>query len=333
MIPRIKDTEHRPAWQSQLAGAVRSVPELLGLLEIDPGNLQISPLAGDFPLRVPHSFIRRMTRGDISDPLLRQVLPLEAEHYSPPGYRCDPLEERDSMPAPGLLHKYRNRALLTVTGACGVHCRYCFRRHFPYGDANPLSGRLEKPLAWLHRHTDVTEVILSGGDPLTLDDEHLQYLSGKLTSVPHLQTLRIHTRLPVVLPARIDEGFLGWISRQRQRLVMVIHCNHPGEIDAEVADALQRLDRAGVLLLNQSVLLRGVNDSAGTLIRLSEALFAAGVLPYYLHQLDRVQGAAHFEVPDVTARALLAEVHAGLPGYLVPRLVRELPGAPGKLAL
>ena len=333
MIPRIKETEHRPGWRSQLSAAVRSVDELLRLLEIDPAALRDWPLAEDFPVRVPHSFIRRMSRGDINDPLLRQVLPLGAEARPAPGYRCDPLQEVDSMPVPGLLHKYRGRALLTVTGACAVHCRYCFRRHFPYSDANPLSGRLEQSIAWLQRHPDITELILSGGDPLTLNDEHLQALSTRLDSVPRLRTLRIHTRLPVVLPARIDDGFLAWIGRQRQRLVMVIHCNHPNEIDAGVAEAMRHLGRAGVILLNQSVLLRGVNDSADILVRLSEALFAAGVLPYYLHQMDKVQGAAHFEVDDDTARRLLADVHKTLPGYLVPRLVRESPGNPGKIPL
>jgi EF-P beta-lysylation protein EpmB len=333
MIPRIKDTEHRPAWQSQLATAVRSVTELLEILEIDTERCKALPAGSDFPLRVPHSFIRRMATGDINDPLLRQVLPTQAENRSPPGYHHDPLHERDSMPVPGLLQKYRGRALLTITGACGVHCRYCFRRHFPYTDANPLPGRLEQSIAWLQRHPDVTELILSGGDPLTLSDEHLQELSCRLDAVPRLHTLRIHTRLPVVLPARIDAGFLAWVKRQRSRLVMVIHCNHPNEIDAEVTDAMQRLGRAGVILLNQSVLLRGVNDSGGTLVRLSEALFTAGVLPYYLHQLDRVWGAAHFEVTDAVARNLLAEMQAALPGYLVPRLVREVPGYTGKMPL
>ena len=200
------------------------------------------------------------------------------------------------MPAPGLLHKYRGRALLTVTGACAIHCRYCFRRHFPYSDANPANGNLQDSLDYLRQHTDIHEIILSGGDPLTLSDARLQSLTEQLAAVPQLHTLRIHTRLPVVLPERVDPGLLAWIGRQRLQVVIVVHSNHPNEIDLSVTTALQRLRSAGVTVLNQSVLLHGINDDAATLIRLSESLFAAGVLPYYLHLLDKVQGAAHFAV-------------------------------------
>jgi len=333
MIPRIHPPEHRPAWQQQLATAVRSVDELLRLLQIDPAAAKIRPLQSDFPLRVPHGFIQRMVKGDSRDPLLLQVLPVAQEAGEIPGFTCDPLDELDAMPVPGLLHKYPGRALLTITGACAIHCRYCFRRHFPYHDANPAPGQWQPAIRYLARHPDIGELILSGGDPLTLTDNRLHSLTGQLAELTHLRTLRIHTRLPVVLPARIDSGLLSWISAQTLKVVFVVHCNHPGEIDHHVVAAFGKLTAAGVTLLNQSVLLHDINDSAATLASLSERLFAAGVLPYYLHQLDRVQGAAHFEVDIQRARKIMVELRATLPGYLVPRLVREIPGEPGKTAL
>jgi EF-P beta-lysylation protein EpmB len=274
-----------------------------------------------------------MVRGDRHDPLLLQVLPTAAESVQSPGYQCDPLGELHAMPAPGVLHKYRGRALLTVTGACAIHCRYCFRRHFPYSDANPANGNLQRSLDYLARQPDIQEIILSGGDPLTLSNARLQSLAEQLAAIPQLHTLRIHTRLPVVLPERVDTGLLAWLGRQSLQVVMVIHCNHPNEIDASVTGALRQIRDAGATLLNQSVLLHRVNDDAATLTRLSEALFAAGVLPYYLHLLDKVQGAAHFAVSQETAKQLLAALRASLPGYLVPRLVRDIPGQHSKSPL
>jgi EF-P beta-lysylation protein EpmB len=333
MIPRILTPEQRPAWQALLAQAVKSTDELLTLLQIDPAELKTRPLTDNFPLRVPHAFVERMHRGDSRDPLLLQVLPVQQETQETAGFLHDPLAELDAMPVPGLLHKYQGRALLTVTGACAVHCRYCFRRHFPYAEANPVTGHWQQSIEYIRQHPDITEVILSGGDPLTLTDARLQSLAGQLATIDHLRTLRIHSRLPVVLPDRVDENLLSWLAAQRLKIVMVIHCNHPNEIDAGVIAAMDRLRRAGVVLLNQSVLLRNINDEAATLIQLSERLFAAGVLPYYLHQLDRVQGAAHFEVDDRIARKLIDAVSAALPGYLVPRLVQEIPGMHGKTPL
>jgi EF-P beta-lysylation protein EpmB len=333
MIPRIDPPEHRPAWQEQLTMAVRSVKELLQLLHIDPATAKIQPLQNEFPLRVPRGFIQRMARGDCSDPLLLQVLPVLQETTEVAGFTADPLNERRAMPIPGLLHKYRNRALLTMTGACAIHCRYCFRRHFPYADANPVAGQWQPAINYLTQHPDITELILSGGDPLTLTDARLHSLTGQLATLTQLRTLRVHTRLPIVLPARIDDGLLSWINAQTLKLVFVVHCNHPNEIDHSVTAALDKLTAAGVTLLNQSVLLHGINDSANTLARLSERLFAAGVMPYYLHQMDRVQGAAHFQVSIQRAREIAAELRASLPGYLVPRLVQEIPGMPGKMPL
>ena len=333
MIPRILPAEHRPAWQEQLACAVRSVDELLEMLNIEcPAS--ITPLLQhDFPLRVPRSFVRRMVRGDCRDPLLLQVLPLAEETHKAVGFSSDPLEELGAMPSPGLLHKYPGRALLTLTGACAVHCRYCFRRHFPYADANPGSSHWQAAIDYLARSTDIGELILSGGDPLTLTDARLYSLTERLKDIQHVRTLRIHTRLPVVLPSRVDAGLIAWLRSQPLRVIMVIHCNHSNEIDDSVITALDKLRIAGVTLLNQSVLLRNINDDVETLAQLSHRLFDAGVLPYYLHQLDRVQGAAHFEVDIKHARELESGLRATLPGYLVPRLVQEVPGEPGKTPL
>ena len=333
MIPRIQPSEHRPAWQEQLSRAVKSVDELLQLLQIDPELAKIRPLQNEFPLRVPHGFIRRMASGDSRDPLLLQVLPLALEAEEVAGFRRDPLDEVDTMPTPGLLHKYKGRALLTMTGACAIHCRYCFRRHFPYTDANPVTGHWQPAISYLAQHTDITELILSGGDPLTLTDSRLHSLTDQLANLDHLRTLRIHTRLPIVLPERIDNGLLSWINSQTLKVVFVVHCNHPNEIDRSVTRAFDKLATAGVTLLNQSVLLRDVNDSAATLARLSECLFAAGVMPYYLHQMDRVKGAAHFEVSVERALEIMTVLRATLPGYLLPRLVQEIPGMPGKVPL
>jgi L-lysine 2,3-aminomutase len=271
-----------------------------------------------------------MRRGDPHDPLLRQVLPLGAELVAAPGFSVDPVGDRDALRAPGVLHKYQGRVLLTATGACAVHCRYCFRRHFPYAQANASAEHWQAALDYVATNPDVREVILSGGDPLTLSDRRLAEFVQALEACAHVERLRLHTRLPVVLPERVTPELLAWLANTRLQTVVVIHANHAREIDDNVRLACARLRDSGATLLNQSVLLRGVNDSVEALATLSETLFAAGVLPYYLHLLDRVQGAAHFEVEDATARQLLAELNAGLPGYLVPRLVRELPGAPGK---
>ncbi len=274
-----------------------------------------------------------MRRGDPHDPLLRQVLPLAAECVSAPEFTTDPVGDLSAMAVPGVLHKYRGRVLLALTGACAVHCRYCFRRHFPYAEANASSDRWQAALDYIARDASIHEVILSGGDPLALADRRLADLARRLAAVAHVERLRIHTRLPIVLPARVTTELTDWLAGGRLQPVMVVHANHANEIDADVRAALARLRAAGVTLFNQSVLLKGVNDSVESLAGLSEALFAAGVVPYYLHLLDRVQGAAHFEVEEGRARQLMADLAARLPGYLVPRLVREVAGAPSKLWL
>ncbi|HKK13927.1 MAG TPA: EF-P beta-lysylation protein EpmB [Gammaproteobacteria bacterium] len=333
MIPRSAPPEHLPRWQRELQRAITRVDRLLELLEIDPRSVALAgPAAARFPVRVPRGFAARMRPGDPDDPLLRQVLPGAAEDRPATGYGFDPLDEERSMVAPGVLHKYRGRALLTVTGACAVHCRYCFRRHFPYGQANP-TGAWERVLGYLADSPQTREVILSGGDPLSLTDERLAALSTGLEAPGHVHRLRIHTRTPIVLPERVDRHLLGWLAASRLQVVMVVHCNHPREIDDAVAEAMRHLRAAGVSLFNQSVLLRGVNDDPDILCALSERLFDLGVIPYYLHQLDKVQGAAHFEVDDAAAHRLMDALHGRLSGYLVPRLVREQAGAPGKTLL
>lgn len=332
MISRTLDAPQPARWQRELAAAITDPAELLARLQLDPALLGPARAAADtFALRVPASYLARMRPGDPHDPLLRQVLPLGAELASPPGYLTDPVGDLPAGRVPGLLQKYRGRALVITTGACAVHCRYCFRRHYPYAEAQLTPGRRAAILAALAGDPQIHEVILSGGDPLSLSDHRLADLVAALGDIPHIQRLRLHTRTPIVLPSRIDERLSKWLAASRLPMVFVLHANHPQELDSTVANALARLRHAGATLLNQAVLLRGVNDNAKVLVRLSERLFETGVLPYYLHLLDPVQGAAHFDVPVAQARALLGEVSSRLSGYLVPRLVREIPGAPAKV--
>ncbi|GMQ87637.1 MAG: EF-P beta-lysylation protein EpmB [Gammaproteobacteria bacterium] len=330
MITRSIQLQQSQGWQTLLGQVITDPEDLLRALHLPVSMLPAALQAcSGFRLRVPRGFVARMHTGDTDDPLLRQVLPLGEELVVTPGYSSDPLAELDAMPAPGLLHKYRKRVLLTMTGACAVHCRYCFRRHYPYSDANP-TREYGQTLDYLRGHMDVNEVILSGGDPLTLSDRRLADLVTELETVPQLQRLRVHSRVPVVLPERINPELLDWMTTTRLQVVLVIHCNHANEIDTSVAAAMQQLHTAGITLLNQSVLLRGVNDQAVALTDLSEKLFAVHVLPYYLHQLDPVLGAAHFLVDDQKARDLMEKMRESLPGYLVPQLIREQPGHPSK---
>ena len=321
-------------WQTELAEAVRDPRELLALLELDERWLEPARRAAEtFPLRVPRPFLARMAKGNPADPLLRQVLPLDEELTVVPGYVSDPVGDMPSRAARGVLHKYQGRVLLIATAACGVHCRYCFRRHFPYSDETARADEWRAALDYLRADPSIHEVILSGGDPLSLSDERLAALAAELDRIPHLTTLRIHTRQPVVLPSRVDDKLLGWLRTGRLKRVMVLHLNHAREMDAALADACAKLRQAGVILLSQSVLLRGVNDSADALEELSKALFGAGVLPYYLSLLDPVAGAAHFDVPEPEALAIMERLRARLPGYLVPKLVREVEGAASKLPI
>lgn len=319
-------------WQIDLARAVSDPAELLRLLELDPELLEPARAAArEFPLRVPRAFVARMHKHDPDDPLLRQVLPIGAELTEALGFSNDPVGDLASRAAHGVLHKYYGRVLLITTGACAVNCRYCFRRHFPYSEENARSNQWQTALQYISGDPSIHEVILSGGDPLSLADSALAPLAAALAQIPHLRTLRIHSRQPVVLPSRVDAGLMGWLQECRLRKVVVLHANHAQEIDADVAAAVVRLKTAGATVFNQSVLLKGVNDSVDALAALSEALFAVGVIPYYLHLLDRVQGAAHFEIGENRARELMRGLRARLPGYLVPRPVREVAGAASKI--
>jgi L-lysine 2,3-aminomutase len=324
----------RSPWQAELAQAHARLGDLLAALGLTAEACGISTeAAAAFPLRVPRGFVARMRYGDPADPLLRQVLPVDAENTVLPDFGTDPVGDLDSVLAPGLLQKYAGRALLITTGACAVHCRYCFRRAFPYAGHSATPGVMAAALDAIAADDSLEEIILSGGDPLALGNGRLAEIIHALDRIPHITRIRLHTRLPVVLPERIDDELLELLGNAGRSVVTVIHANHAQEIDGSVIAALSGLRGVSAALLNQSVLLRGVNDSTETLAALSNRLFSAGVLPYYLHQLDRVAGAAHFLVPDHEAIALHAGMAATLPGYLVPRLVRESAGAASKTPL
>ena len=332
MIPSAAAARHFESWRRELAEAVTDPAELLDLLQLDPALLPAARrAAARFGLKVPRGFVARMRAGDPHDPLLLQVLPLGAELEAHAGFGPDPVGDLAALAAPGVLAKYRGRALLMTTGACAVHCRYCFRREFPYEAGALTPARLAEAVSALAATPGLEEVILSGGDPLALPTARLLQVSDALRALPGLRRLRIHTRTPVVLPARVNAALLDWIGGLPWKTVVVLHVNHPRELSGEVVEAAAALAARGATLLNQSVLLAGVNDDEDTLAELSTRLFEAGVLPYYLHLLDRVAGAAHFDTPAQRA----AELHAGLlqrlPGYLVPRVVREAPGAGSKL--
>jgi L-lysine 2,3-aminomutase len=335
MIPSRQSTrQHAPAWQHALREAFTRPADLLDYLELDPSLPALQPgLARDFPLRVPRGFAARMRKNDPQDPLFLQVWPTTAEALEVPGFGLDAVGDLQRVRDGGIVHKYDGRVLVMATGACAVHCRYCFRRHFPYGEHLAARGQWREALRTIAGDTGIREVILSGGDPLSLSDDKLADFADALDAIPHLRRLRIHTRQPIVLPERIDERLLAWLGRGRLHKIMVVHANHPHELDSSVAAALQPLRALGVTLLNQAVLLRNINDDADTLTTLSERLSECGILPYYVHLLDRVRGTAHFEVREDKARALMRELAARLPGYLVPRLVREEPGNTSKTAI
>jgi len=335
-VKNVHDPWPTGEWRSHLAVAVRDPGELLELLELDGESLGFEATAEAsrrFPLRVPRGFVARMRSGDARDPLLRQVLPVRAEDDEAPGFTTNPVGELGLVRGDGLLSKYHGRALVVATGVCAVHCRYCFRRHFPYDDGVADGGDDSAAVAAIARDRSLDEVILSGGDPLMLPDRRLAALAERIAAIPHIRRLRIHTRMPVVLPERVDEALVEWLGRCPVPVVVVVHANHPNEIDGTVTRALGALRATGATLLNQAVLLCGVNDSVEALAELSRRLADCGVLPYYLHLLDRVAGAAHFEVAEDRAVEILESLQATLPGYLVPKLVREIEGAPAKIAV
>ena len=311
-------------WQTQLSEAITSVDELLGILKLESLRADVY-VPKHFELRVPQAFVAKMRVGDSNDPLLKQVLPDQREQIQVAGYVADPLSENTQNPVKGMLHKYQSRVLLTITGACAIHCRYCFRQHFDYSANMPTANAKEHIVNYITAHPEINEVILSGGDPLNVTNRRLFAWLYTLESIPQLTTIRLHTRLPLVIPARLDEALLDRLSQSRCHIVMVIHCNHANEIDTFTAEQLQRTRAAGITLLNQAVLLKGINDNVEIQTQLSQRLFATGVIPYYLHVLDKVAGAAHFDSDERSAIELYWSLLAALPGYLVPKLVRELP--------
>lgn len=323
-----------PDWQQEYKNSFTSIERLCQYLELNIDQLPVSKNADkQFQLRVPHSYVTRMQKSDPQDPLLLQVLPTNDEDKNELGFLKDPVGDLQSIKTPGLLQKYQGRALLLVSSLCAVHCRYCFRRHFPYSSQNPRQDQWHQALEELRKDQSISEVILSGGDPLVLSDSELAKLIKQLEQIKHVKRLRIHTRLPVVIPNRIDNNLLAWIQKSKLQVIMVLHINHAQEINNELIQKLIKLSNINCTLLNQSVLLKSVNDSADNLINLSEALFKAGVLPYYLHLLDKVDGAAHFDVAEEEAVALMRNISDQLPGYLVPKLVKEVCGEKSKQLL
>jgi EF-P beta-lysylation protein EpmB len=331
MIAASHNSSQFDTWQSCMRAAITDPRELLQLLDVDMKFLPAARLsAARFGLRVPRGFLARIRRGDIDDPVLRQILPLGAELDDRPQFVADAVGDLAAARVPGLIQKYRGRALLIASGSCAVHCRYCFRREFPYGEHTASRADWRAALAQLAGDSSIHEVILSGGDPLSLGDAKLAALTRGLAGISHIKRLRIHTRQPVVLPERVDAAFCGWLRQTQLQKVMVLHINHAQEIGPELVAACAALLEAGVVLLNQSVLLAGVNDDVDALHALSEALMAMRVLPYYLSLLDRVRGSGHFEVSEERAKLLVGTLMGRVPGYLVPRLVREIPGQASK---
>ncbi|RUM94898.1 MAG: EF-P beta-lysylation protein EpmB [Thiothrix sp.] len=329
MIPRIVTKEKTPRWQQTLADAITDPVELLSELNLAPALAdRIFAANEQFKLKVTRSYLSRMRKADPHDPLLLQILPLQTETLPQPAdYSNDPVGDGLASPAPGLIHKYHGRVLLIATGACAIHCRFCFRRHFPYSDTRPLHSAA---LDYISSDTSIDEVILSGGDPLMLSDQKLAGICQQLANISHVKRLRIHTRLPVVLPERITNTMLDWMTQTRLQIILVVHSNHPQELDQNVANRLKYMADAGIKLFNQSVLLKGINDQVSVLEALCRELFTVGVQPYYLHLLDKVSGAAHFEVEHSIAVKIHAELGTRLPGYMLPRLVREEAGRAAK---
>ncbi|MDO9103984.1 MAG: EF-P beta-lysylation protein EpmB [Methylovulum sp.] len=321
-------------WQQQLAEAFNSIEDLCAYLNLSPDELPVSVAAThSFALRVPLSFAACIEKGNPDDPLLRQVLPVNDETLIYPGYSNDPVGDIPAAAQTGVIHKYQGRALLINTGSCAINCRYCFRRNFPYAELQLGKQQEEAAMTYIATDASITEVILSGGDPLLLNDERLARLITQLNTIKQIKRIRIHSRLPIVLPARITEALTHALRDSTQQTVVVVHCNHVNEINSRVITACKRLKDSGITLLNQSVLLRGVNDHADTLCALSEGLFDIGIIPYYLHLLDKATGTAHFDVPETEALRLTRQMQDRLPGYLVPRLVKEQAGTTAKQAI
>ena len=334
MIPRTQQAAYTPSWQDELKNLITCPKALFEALELPVEHLA-SAYKGEalFSVRVTRPFLARMQKGDLNDPLLLQILPVQAENKEIDGYSDDPLAEHQHNPTQGVIHKYHGRVLLIAAGQCAINCRYCFRRDFDYQSNSPSRTQWLESLDYIRQNTTINEVILSGGDPLVLGDSQLNWLIDQIEGISHITRIRFHSRLPIVLPQRITPAFINKLTSSRLNAIVVIHCNHPNEIDDDVREALCKIKQAGITLLNQSVLLAGINDTSDTLVELSEQLFDAGALPYYLHLMDKVKGAAHFDLPEKRAVAIHQQMQAALPGFLVPKLVREIPHKPNKTSI
>jgi len=317
-------------WQRQLSDAFKSISVLCDYLELDVNDIFSNEAHLNFPLLVPKSFAERMEKGNPNDPLLKQVLPVNEEMQAVAGFGLDPVGDLQAMAETGVIHKYQGRALFINTGSCAIHCRYCFRRNFPYNDFQLGNQKQKQAISYLREHIDISEVILSGGDPLLLSDAKLTAFILEMNEIDHLKRIRIHSRLPIVLPDRISDDLIKTLKYSNKQWVMVVHCNHANELNIEVAKACEKMRQAGIILLNQSVLLKDINDDVFQLAQLSEVLFRLGIMPYYLHLLDRALGTAHFEVSKTAAVSLMQQLQAQLPGYLVPKLVKEEAGKAAK---
>lgn len=333
-ISVLQRVAEKPAWKVEMSKLLTDPLELCRQLELGPQDeAELRELCEPFSLRVPRPYLSRIKRGDLNDPLLLQVLPRTQELQETSGYKLDPLAEKEFTPVPGLLHKYKGRVLIVLNGSCAINCRYCFRRHFPYQEHQIGQTQWQLILDYIAGDQSINEVIFSGGDPLTSTDHSLSKKVCDLDAIPHLKRLRLHTRLPIMIPSRINETCLDWMESTRLQLVVVIHSNHAAELDDEVKAALARLGSIGVRLLNQTVLLKDINNNAGVLRDLSERLFECGVLPYYLHLFDPVQGCAHFDLDRQEALRIRNELQTLCAGFLVPRLVIEEPNEPNKTLL
>lgn len=322
------------SWQEQLAQAIRCPEELLELVGLDAASLGYSEKAiQQFPLRVPRVFANRIQKNDLHDPILRQIFPYLEEENDCEGFINDPLAEANVQPVKGLLHKYNSRVLSITTGACAIHCRYCFRRHFPYQESSANGEHLQQSLRHIEKDESIKEVILSGGDPLTLSDRRLVELCQSLSKINHIERIRFHTRIPVVLPDRLTIELIEKLALIGKTIIFVLHINHANEIDDAVVSSIRLLQKHNIMVLNQSVLLKGVNDNVQSLVKLSECLVKNQVIPYYLHLLDPVAGAAHYNVDEKQAKKLIDTMHASVSGYLVPKLVKEEVAKPGKSLL
>ena len=318
-------------WKTELSHCVNSIDELLNQLGLKAEDLNATEQAAtEFSIKVPQSFVQLMEYGNPNDPLLKQVLPITSELEVDNNFSTDPVDESSFNPVPGIVHKYRNRVLMIISPNCAINCRYCFRRHFPYDENRQSKQQWLKALDYLKTKPEINEVIFSGGDPLAANDHFLRWLTAEIESIQHIKRLRIHTRLPVVIPSRVDDQLLNWLGNTRLKPTLVLHINHANEINEALRQGVNRLKKSGITVLNQSVLLKGINDNSDQLISLSEKLFDAGIMPYYLHMLDPVQGASHFDVSMDRAVEIFRQIQTELPGFLVPKLVQERAGERSK---